>query len=285
MQTNFYRFSLGAFECVCLLDGFYEYPLQNMYANVPREQLEAALRERGLPVEVITTPYTYLYVDTGRNRVLVDVGAGDLGPGTGNLVNALREARIEPGDIDTVIISHAHPDHIGGMLDDQGRPIYQNARYLIWKEEWDFWFSSTAAEKLPELFTRIARKNLEPVKERITFIDDECEVLPGIRLFYAPGHTPGHVTVGLHSGDERLMYTADTVLQPLHLEHPDWLPIYDLLPEKAAQSKQRIFDLAADQHYLVLGQHFQPFPSLGKVTRQAKGWRWEPVARKETIGR
>jgi glyoxylase-like metal-dependent hydrolase (beta-lactamase superfamily II) len=277
MQNNFFRFSLGEFECVCLLDGYYDYPLQNMYANVPRQQIEAALRERDLPVEVITTPYTFLYVDTGRNRVLVDVGAGDLGPGTGKLVNSLLEARIEPGDIDTIIISHAHPDHIGGMLDDQGRPIYQNARYLIWKEEWDFWFSKTTAAKLPELFIRIARKNLEPVKERITYIDDECEVLPGIQLFYAPGHTPGHVTVGLQSGDERLMYTADTVLQPLHLEHTDWLPIYDLLPEKAAQSKQRIFDLVADQDYLVLGQHFQPFPSLGKVSRQAKGWRWDPI--------
>jgi glyoxylase-like metal-dependent hydrolase (beta-lactamase superfamily II) len=279
MDINFYCFSLGAFECVCLLDGYYDYPLQNMYANVPREQIESILRARDLPVEVITTPYTFLFVDTGSNRVLVDVGAGDLGPGTGRLVSSLRAAGIEPNDIDTVVISHAHPDHIGGMLDDQGRPIYQNAHYMIWKEEWNFWFSETAVTKLPEIFVRMARKNLEPVKDRMIFIEEECEVLPGIRFFYATGHTPGHVTVGFQSGDEKLMYTADTVLQPLHLEHPDWLPIYDILSGKAAQSKRRIFDLVADQHYLVLGQHFPPFPSLGWVTRQGNGWHWEPVQR------
>ena len=129
MKSDFYRFRLGEFECVCLLDGTMDYPIQNIYSNVPREQVEKALRQHHLPVEFVTTPYTYPWVDTGQHRVLVDDGAGDLGPKTGNLLHSMQSAGISPHDIDAVIISHAHPDHIGGTLDERGRPIYSNAHY------------------------------------------------------------------------------------------------------------------------------------------------------------
>jgi glyoxylase-like metal-dependent hydrolase (beta-lactamase superfamily II) len=109
-------------------------------------------------------------------------------------------------------------------------------------------------------------------------VDQEGEVLPGVGMIAAPGHTPGHVVVAVSSGDELLLYVGDTVLHPLHLEHPGWLPIYDILPEQAAESKRRIFDLAADSKALVLGQHFPPFPSLGYVTKLGKGWTWQPIA-------
>lgn len=118
MELCFYRFQIGRFEGVSLLDGSMDYPIQNIYANVSREQVEAALRQRNLPVDVVTTPYTYLYVDTGQHRVLVDMGAGDLGPKTGHLVQSMQSAGISPAEIDSVLITHAHPDHIGGLLDD-----------------------------------------------------------------------------------------------------------------------------------------------------------------------
>jgi glyoxylase-like metal-dependent hydrolase (beta-lactamase superfamily II) len=277
MNIGSYRFKLGNFECVSLSDGSVDYPLKNFFANVPIEQAEEALRQRNLPVDYVTTPYTYLYVDTGEHRALVDMGAGDRGQRTGRLVQSMEAAGIDPADIDTVLITHAHPDHVGGTLDAQGRLVYANAHYYIWKDEWDFWFSELAELKTPERFVTCARSNLEPLRERVTLLERESEVLPGIRAIPAPGHTPGHMVVSVSSGDERLMYTSDTVLYPLHLEHPDWTPIYDILPEKAAASKHRIFDQVAEERTLVIGQHFPPFPSLGYVAKNQEGWRWQPI--------
>ena len=277
MNKGYYRLNLGDFECVSLSDGSVDYPLKNFFANVSIEKVEEALRQRNLPVEYVTTPYTYLYVDTGEHHALVDMGAGSLGPRTGQLLHSMRAAGIDPAEIDTVLITHAHPDHIGGTLDGQGRPVYANAHYHIWKGEWEFWFSRLAETKTPEHFVTCARTNLEPLRDRMTLLDREGEVVPGIGVLAAPGHTPGHMVVSVSSGSERLLYIGDTVLYPLHLEHPDWLPIYDIVPDEAEPSKQRIFDMAAEEQAWVIGQHFPPFPSLGHVVKAGDGWQWQPI--------
>ncbi len=277
MRAGFYGFPLEAFECTCLSDGSLDYPLQNFFANVSQSEVEEALRQHNLPTDYITTPYTYLCVNTHQNKVLVDMGAGQLGPRTGKLLQNMRAAEIEPEQIDTVIITHAHPDHIGGTLDESGKPNFPNATYYISKTEWDFWFSEEAYKKAPEVFVKIARQNLEPIQKRIRLIDSEKEIIPGIGVIFAPGHTPGHMVVEVTAQDRHLFYIADTVLYPLHLEHTDWLPIYDILPEQASTSKHAIFDRAAEQKALVIGQHFPPFPSLGHVVKKGDGWQWQPM--------
>jgi glyoxylase-like metal-dependent hydrolase (beta-lactamase superfamily II) len=275
MSTRSYSFPLGDFTCVCLSDGSLDYPIQNFFANVHPQEIEAALQQQNLPTDYITTPYTYLFVNTQENHILVDMGAGHLGPRTGKLMQSIQAAGINPETIDTVVITHAHPDHIGGTINDEGDLNFPNAGYHISRVEWEYWFSESATTSAPKPFVEIARNNLSVIEDRINLVDGESEIVPGIFVIPAPGHTPGHMVVEVVSNDQRLYYIGDTVLYPLHLEHPDWLPIYDILPEQAAISKSTIFDLAAEKQALVVGQHFPPFPSLGHVIKKENGWKWQ----------
>ena len=277
MHNGIFRFNLGNFACACLSDGSLDYPLKNFFANVAQPEVENALRQHNLPIDYITTPYTYLHIDTHQHQVLVDMGAGNLGLRTGKLLQSMQAGGISPAEIDTVVITHAHPDHVGGTLDENGKLNFPNATYYISKTEWDFWFSEEARKKTPESFVTIARQNLEPIRSQVKLIEREMELVSGIRAYLAPGHTPGHIVVEAISGDSHLFYIGDTVIYPLHLEHPDWLPIYDIIPEQAAASKQTIFDRVAELHALVIGQHFPPFPSLGYVVKKDVGWLWQPV--------
>jgi glyoxylase-like metal-dependent hydrolase (beta-lactamase superfamily II) len=166
---------------------------------------------------------------------------------------------------------------VGGTLDDEARPVYANARYYLWKDEWEFWTSEMAFARASERHVAIARQNLEPIRDRLILVDWEGEIVPGIRAIAAPGHTPGHMAACVSSGDERLLYVGDVVMHPLHLKHPDWTPIYDILPEKAEVSKRRILHRAAEEESLVIGHHLPPFPSLGHVVKAGEGWQWQPI--------
>jgi len=278
MHIGYHRFQLGDFNCICVSDGTKDYVPKNFFNNVTDGDIETALQEKDLPTDKITTPYTNLLISTGKHQVLVDMGAGHLGPDTGKLVTNLRDMGIDPSEVDTMIVTHAHPDHIGGTLDDAGQLNFPNASYFVSKEEWDFWFSDTVDNPAPQRFIDVARNNLGAFKGQVNLTEGKTEILPGISVIPAPGHTPGHLVVAVSSRNQELLYIADTVLFPLHLENPDWLPIYDIQPEKAAESKQTIFDLAANSQALVIGQHFPPFPSLGTVTKKDVGWLWQPIS-------
>ncbi len=291
MTAGTFRFHVGEFECIAISDGALNYPPESLFANAPPERVEEALRERGLPVDQVTTPYTCLFVDSGEHRVLVDTGAGGLGkhadqvfPGldhstsvTGLLPENLRASGLEPDDIDTVVITHAHPDHIGGTLDETGELVFPNARAFVPREEWDFWNSEDAAARAPAFMVETARRNLAPLESRLDLIEDDPEIVPGICAVPTFGHTPGHTALSISSGGERLLHVSDAVLYPLHLEHPDWTPVFDMLPEQASASKRRIFDLASEADALVFAHHFPPFPNLGYVRKQGQGWSWQPL--------
>ncbi len=291
MNAETFRFKLGRFECAAISDGMLNYPLESMFANVSREQIVEVLRQHNLPTEHITTPYTCLMVDTGQHKVLVDTGAGNIGvlaprmfPSidhsttvTGKLPGNMRALGIEPSEIDTVVITHAHPDHVGGTLDQAGALVFPNAHYFIARDEWEFWVSDAAAAQAPASMVNIARQNLAPLQERLTMIGDGAEIVPGIRAIATPGHTPGHIALSIASDGQQALHISDVVLYPLHLEYPEWVPVFDMSPEQAAASKHRIFDRAAEEHSLVFAHHFPPFPNLGYVHKREAGWQWQPM--------
>lgn len=290
MDMQYYHFRVGHFDCVAISDGRLNYSVESFFANAPLEQVQAALRQHGFPTTQITTPYTCLFVNTGDHRVLIDTGAGNIGASapkifpnldhstsvTGTLLANMRAAGFGPDDVSVVIISHAHPDHIGGTLDESGRLVFANAHYFISTLEWDYWISDAAAGSAIPM-THLIRRNLEPLRDRVTLVEDGNEIVPGIHTIATPGHTIGHLPVSVASAGEYLLHVSDAALHPLHLEHPTWVPVFDVAPDQAVISKQRIFDQAAEQQALVFAHHFAPFPNLGYVIKQTDGWRWQPL--------
>jgi len=197
----------------------------------------------------------------------------------GIILESLAQARIDPREIETIIITHAHPDHIGGNLDTSGQPNFPNARYVIWQEEWDFWFSDeqTAARQVPPPFIDMARNNLDPLRDRVSFLNREEEIVPGITAVAAPGHTPGHIGVSVASDSENLVHISDAVIHPIHLELPGVLIQYDILPEQTLETRRTLCDRLAGEQTLVFAHHFPPFPNLGYIEKRGEGWCWQPL--------
>jgi glyoxylase-like metal-dependent hydrolase (beta-lactamase superfamily II) len=245
MPRGAHRFAIGTFACLAVNDGTYHYTAAQYFPNAPADALAAGLASHGLAPGRIASPYTCLVVDTGTHLVLVDTGARGLAPGVGLLHNRLREAGISPEQIDTVILTHGHPDHIGGTTDEAGVLAFPNARHVMWRSEWDYWTDEDRLAGLPAVFSDCARKNLGPLRTRIALVSREEEIVPGIRALAAPGHTAGHMALTIASGDDALLYISDTATHPLHLEHPDWYTIWDLDRELALRSKRRLLDWAA----------------------------------------
>jgi glyoxylase-like metal-dependent hydrolase (beta-lactamase superfamily II) len=290
MNARAYPFKVGTFDCMAVADGTFTYappmfppPAELLFVNAPREPRAQALAEEGLGPkqwQAWTSAYTCLMVNTGSSLVLIDTGAGGLGPETGRLVENLRTIGIEPGDIDHVLLTHGHPDHLGGNVDAEGNVVFSQARWHMSRIEWEFWTEGQAEEVLPEhgkdVLVGVAQRNLAPIKERVTLISGEQEIVPGIQVQPAPGHTPGHIVAAISSAGEELLCVADLVLHPIQVERPEWFAVFDLLPDQLVSSRRTLLDRAAQAKCLVMAFHL-PFPGLGRVSAMGADWQWEPV--------
>ena len=164
----------------------------------------------------------------------------------------------------------------------RGRPHFPNAAYYISETEHEFWMAphrNLSGMCLPEDTKRFlehyARRCLEPLRHHIEPVDGETEILPGVRLLPAPGHTPGHMALLLESDGQQLLNLGDAAVHPLHLEHPEWSNGFDLAPDCAAATRRALLDRAVADHMHVMAFHF-PFPSVGRVERRNGAWEWMP---------
>jgi glyoxylase-like metal-dependent hydrolase (beta-lactamase superfamily II) len=285
-----YRFAVGSFTATVVPDG--AGPVPNpmaprspaafLFADAPPGELAAVLREAGLERWVaepatasVTLTLLPLVIDTGRNRVLVDAGLGGTAPlpGVGQLPASLRAAGIAAGEIDTVVFTHAHPDHVLGALDGAGEPAFPNARYVLGRSEHAYW---TDAARVEAGGSDPAVAALARLGSRLVLVDEPAEIVPGVRAIAAPGHTPGHLALAVESGGARLLVGGDAFVHPLHVRRPAWRMVGDMLRAETEASRRALRERAASEGAILHCYHF-PYPGLGRVWRRRAEWRWEPL--------
>ncbi|MDQ3444147.1 MAG: MBL fold metallo-hydrolase [Chloroflexota bacterium] len=286
MTGAVYAFQVGAFSCLAVSDGvsMFTDSLDFVFSGTPRAEAERALTEAGLDPYALPIHHTATLVDTGEHLVLIDTGIGpNIVPGEGLLIENLRGEGVAPEDIDVVVITHGHGDHIGGNADAGGNPTFANARYVMSQEDWDFWTDEPRVEEMipvpdfRELLLSFVRAHLTPLEDRFELIGYDEEIVPGITSIAAQGHTPGHMALLIESGGERLWIGGDFATHEITLPFPHFVGLPDVEPDRMIETRQRLLGRMADEGGLATFYHFGPFPSVGRVMAEGDAWRWEPV--------
>ena len=280
----FYRFKAGTAECTIVSDGVL--PLgdpDKSFLKITHDEIQKELSENFLPTSNAVLEQNVLIVNFGDRVVLFDTGMGTdqlFGKTTGKLMESIRQAGIEPGQVDAVVMSHAHIDHCGGLMADDGSRNFPNATYYIGEPDYDYWTSdATIPDNYPARphFLKQAQKNLVPNKDRIHFYKDHEEILPGVTALSAPGHTVSHTIFMINAGNNAQMcYVGDLAHhQVLLLEHPRTQFAYDTDPAQSAESRVRMLGMLAANRIPLVAYHF-PWPGIGHVTAAGEGFVYHP---------
>ena len=279
MTQESYRFNVGSIECIVVADAVER--IRNyvaMFPHLNEDEVERAAKPYLNADGVLTGSLNCLIVKTDGQTILVDSGMGAATkPDTGHLLDNLQSVGIAPEDIDTVIITHAHGDHINGTMDADGGFVFTNANYVMWAGEWNYWTSEATLASIAPDRAAMMREKMAPFQEKLTLIDSEDqEIAPGICPISTPGHTPGHMSLMIESDGERMVHMVDVSHLLFQPQHPDWSPMYDSLPERAAETRRRFYERAVKENLLVLAYH-HPFPGLGHFKKEGDGFAWKAI--------
>ncbi len=275
------RFSLGSADVFALNDGVVRRPLgEEFVRNAPLEQVKAVLASQQLPTEYIDVPYNAFLLVVDGKRWLIDAGFADNGPpNTGRLLENLRGAGLGPADIDAVLLSHLHGDHVSGLRRKDGSLVFPNATVLVPTPEYDFWMDAKRLEAAPP-GARAGFVNARRVLDGYP-ADKLQRFTPGDRLLGAVdsmaayGHSPGHTLFTLRGSQSAFTYLADAAHYPaLFTRNPDWQVQFDMDAEAARASRRAALARAAADQGIVGGYHF-PFPAFGRIRTEGNGYAFE----------
>jgi glyoxylase-like metal-dependent hydrolase (beta-lactamase superfamily II) len=267
-----YRFNLGGIQLTALDDGLWPVKIDdNFIRNATRVEVDAALAAGFLAPDILPVTFTALLVNTGSKLVLIDTGtAGQIVDSAGTLTANLAAAGINTGQIDTILISHFHPDHINGIKDPDGRKIFANAEILVPEGEWAYWMNEgnmAGVSPTVRKYFLNARRIFRDIAAEVKRFKPGGEVAPGISSIAAYGHTPGHVAFSVSSGNQSMLVLSDSARNPeLFVRHPEWQPSFDMDGPLAVETRKRLLDRAAADRVLVHGYHF-PFPATGHIAK------------------
>ncbi|MGV0908588.1 MBL fold metallo-hydrolase [Martelella sp. FOR1707] len=283
-NTGHYRFQVGEIVATVLSDGIIQGPPQVYASNAPEAALQEVLRQAFLPTDHMTLNLNTLLIETTGRRILIEAGAGaTMGPNGGRIFDNLAAIGLGPEDIDAIVISHTHPDHVGNLKAANGGKAFPRATVFVPRADWDFFVRTDpdlsympVPEEFRLRFASNIKDSLEPVMDDIELYEAGAEIMPGLTTIVASGHTPGMATFLVHSGSDQLLLTADLAYHPVVNVDRPWLPGPDRDKETALASRRRILDRAAADRIPVLGFHF-PFPGLGHMLKTDAAYAWVPA--------
>lgn len=284
MSARTFAFDIGRFKCVSISDGIQPIDaelLPTFFAGASAHALALALAAHGISPEHYDLQCNCLLIDTGAARVLIDSGGGPFFDAhLGLLIPGLESAGYAPGDIDIVVLTHGHRDHICGGVAQDDSLLFPNAKHMMVRGEWEFWTSldDDEIDKMAHAADiRFARHCLQVIKPQLELIEADAEIAPGMRALPTPGHTRNHISVELCSEGDTLICVADTMDLPIHIENTTWHPAWDALPEAGIATRRQLLKRAVERKALIHGFHF-PFPGCGTVHEDGGGWRFEALA-------
>lgn len=284
MDNDTYACKIGQYSCTIFKDLMFQYAGKDYFINASEEEVKQELARYHQTPDHIPSPFIALLLEAGKQKILIDTGIGfskdpvvfrgNTYQFKGRLMELLEAHNIRKDEITHVILSHFHPDHIGGVYDANGEINFPNATFSVHEDEWNFWHSSRADHQ-PPIFRHLVEQNVSGLKDRdLAFIKGkEQEILPGITAIQIPGHTPGQLALRIASENDKLLYISDAFLHPLHIEHLNWQTNYDLDHEQARASRELILELAYHEGMQIQAFHFD-FPGLGRVDKAKNGWKW-----------
>jgi glyoxylase-like metal-dependent hydrolase (beta-lactamase superfamily II) len=288
-----YRYKVGTIEVTVLSDGARSFPLTESYVtNAPIAEVRKALEAAYLPPDRMIHHYAPIVINTGSKLVLIDTGSGagafaQTKGELGQLPQNLAAAGIELTDIDAVVISHFHGDHVNGLLDASNKLAFPNAEVLVPAAEWTFWMddgemSRASKGRMQDLFKN-NRRIFDALGRKVTPYDWNKELVPGLTPLPTVGHSIGHTSYVLASGSAKLYIQSDVTNNPdLFARHPDWSASFDQDPVQAVATRRKVYDMLVADKMQVQGFHY-PFPGLARVEKADGGYRVVPAPWSPTL--
>ncbi|QKC83220.1 MBL fold metallo-hydrolase [Mesorhizobium sp. NZP2077] len=280
-RARVFTFDLESFKIAALLDAVDV--RDNLASAFAAGQPPGAVLELAVSNFINRDRYEHCFIptliDTGSEKILFDTGCGDE---ASSLLDGLQDLGLGPDDIDVVVITHGHPDHIGGLVRN-GEPVFSRAPYVFGAAEFAFWTEGTAVREARLANRGLFRQICTGLADRATFIAPGDEVLPGITAIDASGHSPGLLAFLVESGGQRLLIWSDAFLHyVVSIQHPEWHADFDDDKEQSVETRKRLLKMAAEQRLLVAGHHM-PFPGLGYIESVNGSFRWLPVSYQLTL--
>ncbi len=290
----FYRYKVGDYECTSINDGARTFPMPDKFVvNVAKDEALAAADAAYMPKGMVTIPFNPQLINTGKKLILIDTGNGiaNFEPSKGAVGRTLQNltaAGVDPKNIDVVLLSHLHPDHTNGIRNADGSMAFPNAEIMVPSVDWAFWTSEENTSKaqsngmMKNYFANV-KKTFAGIESKVTRYEWGKEVAPGITSISTPGHTPGHTSFAVASGNAKILIQSDVSNIPeLFLRNPDWHAAFDVDGDLAQQTRHKFYDMAAAEKMTVVGFHFT-FPSIGHVEKDGTKYRLIPSAWNPTI--